>query len=95
MKELDRVKVKGQTFKIFKSPRKNKQLLAISLDEKIKVHFGAPNMPEFPGTKRGDNYCARSSGIKGTDNIKSANFWSRFYLWNCKGKKSMSRRPVL
>lgn len=86
MKLIDTVKVQGKKVKIFESSRKNKQLAAKVGNELI--HFGDPAMPEYPGTKRGDNYCARSSGIKGKNNIKSANFWSRKYLWNCVGKKS-------
>jgi len=86
---MRRFEYKGQIFKITKSPRKNKQLMVESPDGK-KVHFGDPNMKEYPGTKRGDSYCARSYGIKGVKNPASANFWSRKYLWDCKGK--ISRR---
>ena len=52
------------------------------------VHFGAKGYTMFPGKKRGQSYCARSSGIKGTNSIYSANFWSR-KLWNCSGKRSL------
>ena len=38
----------------------------------------------FPGTKRGDNYCARSSGQKKTAKVKA-----RRKAWGCKGKKSV------
>lgn len=37
----------------------------------------------YPGTKRGDNYCARSSGQKKTAKVKA-----RRKAWGCKGKKS-------
>lgn len=37
----------------------------------------------YPGTKRGDNYCARSSGQKKTEKVKA-----RRAAWGCKGKKS-------
>jgi len=37
----------------------------------------------YPGTKRGDAYCARSSGQKKTDKVKV-----RRKEWGCKGKKS-------
>lgn len=84
--------VEGIMFEIMPSTRKNKQLMAVSKD--FTVHFGDPNMKEYPGTKRGDNYCARSYGIKGKDDIRSANFWSRRYLWNCKGKKSLKRKTL-
>ena len=38
----------------------------------------------YPGTKRGDNYCARSSGQKSTAKVKQ-----RRKDWGCKGKKSV------
>lgn len=37
----------------------------------------------YPGTKRGDNYCARSSGQKKTEKVKA-----RRAAWGCNGKKS-------
>lgn len=37
-----------------------------------------------PGTKRGDNYCARSSGQKKTEKVQV-----RRKAWGCKGKKSV------
>jgi len=93
MKEI--VKVKGKKFRIKKSSRKNKQLVAEPLGKGKPVHFGDPDMPEYPGTERGNNYCARSLGIAKQHDIKgdtsSPNFWSRKYLWNCKGKKSKKR----
>lgn len=85
------VNVKGKTFTISKSPRKNKQRRACS--KEFCVDYGDPEMPEFPFTKRGDNYCARSFGLgKSNDTLgkpSSANFWSRKDLWSCKGKKSI------
>jgi len=83
-----RYQVKNITFIVDKSTRKNKQLKATFPDGNT-IHFGDPDMAEYPGTKRGDNYCARSSGIKTAGNIRSANELSRKILWNCKGKKSM------
>ena len=74
------------------STRKDKQLM---VDVKGKtIHFGNPNMPEYPGTKRGDNYCTRSFYIKANgeftrDNPLSPNYHSRRKLWNCEGKRSM------
>lgn len=85
--------VRGERVKVIKSPRKNKQLRA-EFPSGDTVDFGDPRMPEYPGTKRGDNYCARSSGIKGTDDPMSPNFWSRKYLWNCQGKKSLKTRRL-
>lgn len=37
----------------------------------------------YPGTKRGDNYCARSSGQKKTAKVRV-----RRKAWGCVGKKS-------
>jgi hypothetical protein len=37
----------------------------------------------FPGTKRGDAYCARSSGQKKTQKVLA-----RRQAWGCKGTKS-------
>lgn len=80
--------------KVMPSPRKNKQLVAKFPDGK-KVHFGDPDMPEFPGTKRGDAYCARSYGLgkknKTLNDPRSANTLSRKILWNCRGKKSLRK----
>ena len=77
--------------RIKKSSRKNKEYVAI-LESGKKVHFADPDMKEYPGTKRGNNYCARSFGIAEKHNIKgdktSPNYWSR-QLWSCKGKKSV------
>lgn len=39
-----------------------------------------------PGTKRGDNYCARSSGQKRTEKVIQ-----RRKDWGCKGKKSVRK----
>jgi len=38
----------------------------------------------FPGTERGDNYCARSSGQKPTAKVRV-----RRKAWGCRGKKSV------
>lgn len=83
--------IKGTKWSVTKSPRKNKEYLATNLSTGKKVHFADPSMPEYPGTKRGNSYCARSSGIPGKNDPSSANFWSR-KLWSCKGKKSVSKR---
>lgn len=86
---------KGKKYLISKSDRKNKQKKVKLPSGKI-VHFGDPDMKEYPGTKRGNNYCARSYGI-GKEygilgDVKSPNFWSRKYLWNCNKKKSLKSR---
>jgi len=38
----------------------------------------------YPGTKRGDAYCSRSSGQKRTQKVLA-----RRKAWGCKGKKSV------
>lgn len=52
--------------------------------EQVKlVRFGDPQMSiksNIPSRKK--SYCARSSGIKGTANKLSANYWSR-KQWSC------------
>jgi hypothetical protein len=80
------VKVRGKEYQILGSSRKGKKYKVMVGDK--AVHFGAKGYRMFPGTKRGDSYCARSSGIKGKDNITSPNFWAR-KLWKCSGKKSI------
>ena len=47
-------------------------------------HGGDSNYTIAPGTKRGDAYCARSSGIKMTPKNRMAR-----KKWRCRGKKSM------
>jgi len=72
--------------KITRSNRKDKKY-KVKVGKKT-IHFGAKGYRVKPGTKAGDAYCARSSGIKGKNNKKSANYWAR-KKWRCKGKKSM------
>jgi len=87
------LKLKGNKYYISKSPRKNKEYM-VKLKSGERVHFADPYMKEYPGTKRGDNYCIRSHGIgKKYDILKdktSPNYWSRI-LWSCDGKKSISK----
>lgn len=79
----------GKIFYISKSNRKGKEYM-VRLPSGKEVHFADPTLIEYPGTKRGDNYCARSYGIGNLKNKKSANYWSR-ELWSCIGKKSVSK----
>jgi len=78
--------------KITRSSRKNKQW-QVTVGNKT-IHFGDPNSRTYPGTKRGDSYCARSwgitsnNGMKTANDIKSPNYWSR-KMWRCKGKVSL------
>jgi hypothetical protein len=89
-------KKKKKKFKLEGKPGMRKQLGKMRISDKkfmVKVHgkiihFGARGYRIKPGTKAGNAYCARSSGIKGANNPNSANFWSRL-MWKCKGKKSI------
>lgn len=84
----------GEIYGINKSEKKGKQYV-VKLPSGKRVHFADPKMAEYPGTKRGDNYCARSFGIGKKYGVlkdtKSPNFWSR-QLWSCKGRKSISKK---
>lgn len=55
------------------------------------IKFGAKGYSIAPGTKKGDNYCARSSGIKPCKNAPCPNTLSR-QAWGCVGKKSVKSR---
>jgi len=87
------INVDGKKVRVSKSDRKNKEYKGKLLGSKRVVHFADPDMNEFPGTDRGDNYCARSLGIQKKYDPKgkkvTANDLSR-ELWSCKGKKSVS-----
>jgi hypothetical protein len=52
------------------------------------VKFGAKGYSIAPGTKKGDAYCARSSGIKRCKKGPCPNDLSR-QAWGCVGKKSV------
>lgn len=49
-------------------------------DSKGKTH----KRVSYPGTKRGDNYCARTISQKRTPKVKA-----RRKAWGCRGKKSV------
>jgi hypothetical protein len=56
------------------------------------VYHGQKGVRIYPGTKRGDKYCARSEGIAKkfpkARRIDSPNYQSR-KKWRCKGKISL------
>ena len=79
------VNINGKRIGVKKSNRKNKKF--VSLINGKEIHFGEKGMRIYPGTKRGNNYCARSSGIKNLRGI-TANDLSRA-MWRCDGKKSL------
>jgi len=80
------VKILGKKLIIEKSNRKGKQLKATTQSGK-EFHFGDKNMPEFPSTKRGDNYCNRTISLNNIKEI-NPNTLSRKILWKCEGKES-------
>jgi hypothetical protein len=57
------------------------------------VKFGAKGYSIAAGTSKGDNYCARSSGIKKCKNPPCANDLSR-EAWGCVGKKSYKSKAT-
>ena len=61
------------------APRKDKTKNGSTYRADGKTH----KRVAYPGTKRGDNYCARSSGQKMTPQNKA-----RRKAWGCVGKKS-------
>lgn len=85
------VTVKGKQYKIVNPTAKGKKYKAVPVSGKGRsIHFGDKNFTVQPGTPRGDNYCARSSGIKSSKAGASANDFARM-LWNCSGKKSQKK----
>lgn len=85
----------GKKFIITPSPREDKKYKVIGPGIKKPVHFGQAGVRASPGTPRGNRYCIRSyditnkTGNPTRNNINSANFWSRKYIWKCQGKKSL------
>jgi len=83
------IKYRGESFSGYNKPKrtpgakKKFAVLAKKGDQVKLVRFGDPNMSikkDQPSRKK--SYCARSSGIKGTDDKFSANYWSR-KKWKC------------
>lgn len=85
------VTVKGKKYRIAKPTAKGKKYKAVPVSGKGKsVHFGAKGYTVAPGTKRGNNYCTRSAGIKSKQKGATANDFARM-LWNCNGKISQKK----
>jgi len=84
-----RVSYRGETFSGYNKPKrtpgKNKKFAVLAKkgsDVKL-VRFGDPNLSikkDQPARKK--SYCSRSSGIKGSTDKFSANYWSR-RAWDC------------
>lgn len=73
--------------KPFRTPGETKKFAVYvkdpSSDKVKKVRFGDPNLSIKKGQpERKKSYCSRSSGIKGTKDKTSANYWSR-KMWEC------------
>lgn len=72
--------------KPFRTPGESKKFAVYVKNDKgnvVKVRFGSKNMSiksNIPSRKK--SYCARSGGIKGTNDKTSPNYWSR-KKWNC------------
>lgn len=86
-----KVKHRGQEITLYKpqpSNRKDKKLSVYVEDKNRikKIDYGSSRYEDFTTHKdkeRRKNYCQRSKGIKGRNDITSANYWSRTTLWNC------------
>lgn len=82
------VTIKGKRYQIKSGTAQGKKYRAEAIDgKKQTIQFGAKGYTVAPGTERGNNYCARSSGIKSSQKGATANDFARM-LWNCEGKKS-------
>ena len=77
------VTVKGRRYRIGRGTAQGKKYKATPLSGTGINQFGAKGYNARPGTSKGDNYCARSSGIKSSKRGASANDFSRM-LWNCR-----------
>ena len=80
---------KGQKVSLnkpFRTPGEKKKFAVYVKNDNgniVKVRFGDPEMSikkDEPSRKK--SYCARSSGIKGTKDKTSPNYWSR-KKWEC------------
>lgn len=85
------INVKGRNYLISAGTAKGKKYKATPTDGGPGIiQFGAKGYKVAPGTERGQNYCARSFGIKTDPKQASANDFARL-LWNCNGKKSLNK----
>lgn len=85
-----RYRVKGQLVDIVESRAAGKKKAAITADGR-RINFGQAGEVVQPGTDAGNNYCARSSGIK-TGRDLSPNDLARAD-WHCSGKISRDKGP--
>ncbi len=72
-----------QKYYPYKSDKDGKKFFIITNDNK-KVYFGAAGYEDFTTHKdeaRKQRYIARNKKNEDWNDINSAAFWSRFYLW--------------
>jgi hypothetical protein len=73
----------------YQSDKDGKKFYIITNDNK-KVYFGAAGYEDFTTHKdeaRKQRYIARHKKNEDWDDINSASFWSRFYLWRNQPRK--------
>ena len=85
-----RYRVAGRIVDIVDSNAAGKKKAAITSDGN-RINFGQAGEVVQPGTPAGDNYCARSSGIKSGRDL-SPNDLARAD-WHCNGKTSREEGP--
>ena len=91
------ISYRGQTFPGFNKPKeapegdKHKRMVLAKKGDEVKVvRYGARGYGHNYSEAARKSYLARSAGIKGADDIFSANHWARKDLW---GKKSTVLQP--
>jgi hypothetical protein len=86
-----RYRVKGQVVRIQDSNAQGKEKAAVTSEGRI-INFGSSESRIRPGTPAGDQYCARSAGIRSSDNL-SPNDLARAD-WHCDGSVSKEEGPT-
>lgn len=85
-----RYRIKGRIVDIVESNAAGKQKAAI-LSDGTRINFGQRGGRIRPGTPAGDQYCARSAGIRSRQDL-SANDLARAD-WHCRGAVSLEDAP--
>lgn len=87
--------IRGEKFSGYNKPKmtpghpKKKAAVAAKKGNKVKlVRFGAKGYGHNYSEAARKSYLARSSKIKGADDVFSANHWARKFLWAGKGGKT-------
>ena len=98
-KQNPRIEYRGRVFPGYNQPVKSdlpekKYMVLAKKGSIVKLlHFGATGYGHNYSAAARDSYLARSAGIPGADDILSANYWARTYLWAGPGKR-MLRPPT-